>query len=57
MNRTLLVAVLIVLTVVGLAQGAPAKSMSAVPPEVKSSIEKREACEPAHEEIEPGFIT
>ena len=58
MNRTLLVAVLIVWTVVGLAQGAPAKSMSAVPPEVKSSIkEKREACEPAHEEIEPGFIT
>ena len=58
MNRTLLVAVLIVWTVVGLAQGAAAKSMSAVPPEVKSSIkEKREACEPAHEEIEPGFIT
>ena len=49
MNRTLLVALLIVWTVVGLAQGPPAKSMSAVPPEVKSSIkEKREACEPAH---------
>jgi len=32
--------------------------MYAVPPEVKSSIkQKREACELAHEEIEPGFIT
>lgn len=34
------------------------KSMSAIPSEVQASIqEKREACDPAHEEIQPGFIT
>ena len=59
MNRRCVTAALIVSTIAGLALGtARAKSTSALPPEVATSIqEKREACEPAHEEIKPGFIT
>jgi hypothetical protein len=56
MEQTTL-AVLVVWTVAGLGQRVLEKS-TAFPTEIAASIqEKREACEPAHEEIEPGFIT
>jgi hypothetical protein len=49
----------IVWTIAGLGLGgAVAKSISSLPSEVAASIqEKRQACEPAHEEIKPDFIT
>jgi len=52
-------AALIVWTIAGLGLGgAVAKSISSLPSEVAASIqEKRQACEPAHEEIKPDFIT
>lgn len=52
-------AALIVVTIAHVAfSSAWAKSISKLPSEVVTSIqEKREACEPAHEEIKPGFIT
>jgi hypothetical protein len=59
MNRTGVAAALIVWTIANLhLSSAPAKSTPALPPEVAASIqEKQKACEPAHEEIKPGFIT
>ena len=56
MNRRCIAAALMVWTVTAVAHGGTlAKSMSALPSEVTASIqEKRQACEPAHEEIKSG---